>query len=59
MTLFARRVDTSVALPISHCWKEEMLHTGLAFIQDESESTELVGCRSTSHVSGLGICPVG
>ena len=30
-----------------------MVSSGLAIFQDESDSAELVGCRSTSHVSGL------
>ena len=36
-----------------------MVSSGLAIFQDESDSAELVGCRSTSHVSGLAICRVG
>ena len=31
----------------------------LEIIQDESDSTELIGRRSTSHVCGCGLCRVG
>ena len=36
-----------------------MVSNGLAIIQDEPDSTELVGCGSTSHVCGLAHCRVG
>ena len=49
----AHRAATSVVLQTSHCWKDATLSSGLVIIQNESDSTELIGRRSTSHVCGF------
>ena len=39
--------------------KCSVVFTGMAIFQEESDSAELVGCRSPSHVRGFGIRRVG